>query len=49
MDKFETQIIDYDKLTIGEGNLAFDLEKNIKTQTLSKNQDYYYMEVRGKK
>lgn len=49
VDKFETQIIDYDKLTIGEGNLGFDLEKNIKTQTLSKDQDHYYMEVRGKK
>ncbi|WP_311479371.1 hypothetical protein [uncultured Anaerococcus sp.] len=49
VDKFETQIIDYDKLTIGEGNFGFDLEKNIKTQTLSKDQDHYYMEVRGKK
>lgn len=49
LDKFETQIIDYEKLTIGEGNLTFDLEKNIKTQTLSKDQDHYYMEVRAKK
>ena len=49
LDKFETQITDYDKLTIGEGNLAFDLEKNIKSLSLSKDQDHYYMEVRGKK
>lgn len=48
-DKFETQIIDYDKIDIGEGNLAFDLEKNIKSLSLSKDQDHYYMEVKGKK
>lgn len=49
LDKFETQITDYDKLTIGEGNLAFDLEKNIKSLSLSKDPEHYYMEVRGKK
>ena len=49
VDKFETQIIDYDKIDIGEGNLAFDLEKSIKSLSLSKDQDHYYMEVRGKK
>ena len=49
LDKFETEITDYDKLTIGEGNFGFDLEKNIKTQTLSEDQDHYYMEVSGKK
>lgn len=49
LDKFETKITDYDKLTIGEGNLGFDLEKSIKSLSLSKDQDHYYMEVRGKK
>lgn len=49
VDKFETQIIDYDKLTIGEGNLDFDLEKNIKSLSLSKDIDHYFMEVSGKK
>lgn len=49
LDKFETQIIDYDKLDIGEGNFTFDLGKNIRSLVLSKDQDYYYMEVRGKK
>lgn len=49
VDKFETQIIDYDKLTIGEGNFGFDLEKNIRSLVLSKDQDHYYMEVRAKK
>ncbi len=49
LDKFETEITDYDKLTIGEGNLAFDLEKNIKSLSLSKDQDHYFMEVREKK
>lgn len=49
VDKFETQITDYDKLTIGEGNFTFDLEKNIRSLVLSKDQDHYYMEVRGKK
>ena len=49
LDKFETKIIDYDKIDIGEGNLGFDLEKNIKSLSLSKDQDHYYMEVRGKK
>lgn len=49
VDKFETQIIDYDKLTIGEGNFGFDLEKIIRSLVLSKDQDHYYMEVRAKK
>ena len=49
MDKFETEITDYDKLTIGEGNFGFDLEKNIRSLVLSKDQDHYYMEVRAKK
>lgn len=49
LDKFETEIIDYDKIDIGEGNFAFDLEKNIKSLSLSKDQDHYYIEVSGKK
>lgn len=49
LDKFETEIIDYDKIDIWEGNFGFDLEKNIKSLSLSKDQDYYYMEVREKK
>lgn len=49
VDKFETEIIDYDKIDIGEGNFSFDLEKNIKSLSLSKDQDHYYIEVSGKK
>ena len=49
LDKSETEIIDYDKIDIREGNFAFDLEKNIKSLSLSKDQDYYYIEVSGKK
>lgn len=49
LDKFEIEIIDYDKIDIGEGNFAFDLEKNIKNLSLSKDQDHYYIEVSGKK
>lgn len=49
LDKFETEIIDYGKLDIGEGNFAFDLEKNIKSLSLSKDQDHYYMQVSTKK
>ncbi len=49
LDKFETEIIDYGKLDIVERNFAFDLEKNIKRLSLSKDQDHYYMEVSGKK
>lgn len=49
LNKFQTEIIDYGKLDIGDANFAFDLEKNIKSQSLSKDQDHYYMEVRGKK
>lgn len=49
LDKFETEIIDYDKIDIWEGNFVFDLEKNIKSLSLSKDQDHYYMEVREKK
>lgn len=49
LDKFETEIIDYDKIDIGEGNFAFDLEKNIKSLSLSKDQDHYYMQVSTKK
>ena len=49
LDKFETEIIDYDKIDIWEGNFGFDLEKNIKSLSLSKDQDHYYMEVREKK
>lgn len=49
LDKFETEIIDYDKIDIGEGNFAFDLENNIKSLSLSKDQDHYYIEVSGKK
>ena len=47
--KFETEIIDYDKIDIGEGNFAFDLEKNIRSLSLSKDIDHYYIEVSGKK
>lgn len=49
LDKFQTEIIDYGKLDMAEGNFAFDLEKNIKSLSLSKDQDHYYMEVSGKK
>lgn len=49
LDKFETEIIDYDKLDIGEQNFAFDLEKNIKSLILSKDLDHYFMEVTAKK
>lgn len=49
LDKFETEIIDYDKIEIEEGNFDFDLEKNIKRHSLSKALDHYYMEVREKK
>ena len=49
LDKFETEIIDYDKIDIGEGNFAFDLEKNIRSLSLSKDIDHYYMEVSDKK
>ena len=49
LDKFETEIIDYGKLDIGEGNFAFDLDKNIRSLSLSKDIDHYYMEVSGKK
>lgn len=49
LDKFETEIIDYDKIDIWEGNFGFDIEKNIKSLSLSKDQDHYYMEVREKK
>ena len=48
LDKFETEIIDYGKLEIGEGNFAFDLEKNIRSLSLSKDIDHYYMEVSDK-
>lgn len=49
LDKFETEIIDYEKLAMVEGNFAFDLEKNIKSLSLSKDIDHYYMEVSDKK
>ena len=49
LDKFETEIIDYGKLDIAEGNFAFDLEKNIRSLSLSKDIDRYYMEVSDKK
>ena len=49
LGKFETEIIDYDKLDIGEQNFAFDLEKNIKSLILSKDLDHYFMEVTAKK
>ena len=49
VDKFETEIIDYGKLDMAEGNFAFDLEKDIKILSLSKDQDHYYMEVSDKK
>ena len=49
VDKFETEIIDYGKLDMAEGNFAFDLEKDIKSLILSKDQDHYYMEVSDKK
>lgn len=49
VDKFETEIIDYSKLDLVEGNFAFDLEKDIKSLVLSKDQDHYYMEVSDKK
>lgn len=49
LDKFETEIIDYDKLDMAEGNFAFDLEKNIKSLSLSKDQDHYYMQLSTKK
>lgn len=49
LDKFETEIIDYGKLDIAEGNFAFDLEKNIRSLSLSKDIDHYSMEVSDKK
>lgn len=49
LDKFETEIIDYDKLDIGEQNFAFDLEKNIKSLILSKDLDHYFIEVTANK
>jgi len=49
IDIFEVEIIDYDKVVIVKQNFSFDLEKDIRLVTLSKDIPHYFMEVTEKK
>ncbi|MGI6560359.1 MAG: hypothetical protein ACOX2H_03420 [Saccharofermentanales bacterium] len=49
VDKYEVEILDYNKVHIINQNFGFDLEKNIRAVVLSNDIPHYYMEVTEKR
>lgn len=49
LDKYEVEMIDYGKVAPVKQNFAFDLDKDLRKVTLSKDIPHYFMEVTEKK
>ena len=45
LDKYEVEMVDYGKVATVKQNFGFDLDKDIRKVTLSKDEPHYYMEV----
>ena len=45
LDKYEVEMVDYRKVATVKQNFGFDLDKDIRKVTLSKDESHYYMEV----
>ena len=45
LDKYEVEMVDYGKVATVKQNFGFDLDKDIRKVTLSKDESHYYMEV----